>query len=394
MSGLRSQTFRIKRGADGFKRSGDKLGIGLPPDVEPLIQAISGSLSQSGSLIISGSNFTAKRNGQLLFRDFDEDVASLGDPLLGFDHGLTEPYRYSDDGAFVGNRFARCNMQGGYNFDTRVVLDGSFKELFCEHWVKVLPEYIGSDADTPNDPGDSPQIKFTRLSPSIDDDAKPNPSLGMTDIGVTGGVGCYNYLSTADGTITPSPAVNLPYDNTWARISMYCRLSSTPGAADGERYIKTSKSHGATNSTQHIRGLGEHFASPTGAVPIEAWRGEQIVTQREAPDAYTLGEHFRSVFLPFYTRGYQRTVIGVDCLMINDSPERVVLSNRSTWTASYNVADTTAKAVIQKTLERSPQSITVHQRVVDHFGQSGAVYAYIVNSDGRYNETGYLVRTA
>ena len=31
MSGLRSQTFRIKRGADGFKRSGDKLGVYVPP---------------------------------------------------------------------------------------------------------------------------------------------------------------------------------------------------------------------------------------------------------------------------------------------------------------------------------------------------------------------------
>ena len=82
MSGLRSQTFRIKRGADGFKRSGDKWGVGLPPS-EGAVSGGTAALAFSAPALEHGQELTITTDGT-----FDFGARGQAAPVLWDDQHL------------------------------------------------------------------------------------------------------------------------------------------------------------------------------------------------------------------------------------------------------------------------------------------------------------------
>ena len=92
---------------------------------------------------------------------------------------------------------------------------------------------------------------------------------------------------------------------------------------DGERYIKI----GAINDFTFSGFPGGHFASPDGSVAPPEWKGSQVI----ARDANFEGL-LQRIFMPYYTRSDQSTISRIDRLFANDSPERVVVGDASTFT--------------------------------------------------------------
>nr|BBJ03797.1 hypothetical protein YBY_16450 [Marinobacter nauticus] len=345
-------------------------GGGLPgeptePTGSPVINSVSGSFTEGAQATITADNLTAKRNGQLRFIDFKDEI--LDQKVTGITQDSGTPGYVAKSGGIFGGVMAECHaIQQSLN-TAAIVLEQGEQELFFEGWAHIqTPDF---------DSGGDEQIKLFRIVPgsSLGDSAQnQNPTI--------------NFMVHTAFIVVGQPDVNpgswyangtFPW-NEWSRWTMYLRLGDE-GIANGERYAKV----GAINKWTYSGVPGGHFASPTGAVHESEWRGEPQVTC----DSATTGL-LQRIFMPYYTRSDQETISRIDRLYLNDSPERVVVGDASTWGACDP-----NKSFILRQVSRNNSEVVVD---VDTLGplSSGPVYLYVFNSDGLYNEAGYLWRAA
>lgn len=338
----------------------------------PVIESVSGTFQVGQQATISVSNLSAKRNGQLYFENaegFAVGADFFGGQLVG--NNETLPYVVSDDSALFGSRFARRVATQQSLTATAVDLAGSYRDLFFEAWQRfVLTDFTSSP--------DGPQVKNFRF---VSDDAAWD-LMGRPDFGSSfNAAGDHTiYQRQTDGGANSETGYAVrPSQNQWFRITQYL-LWSDAGVANGKRYFKTSADQDISNGSYPAEG---HWASPAGVVAPAEWDGEEIVT-----DNGSGGTGTSHVVLPFYTRSDQTTTMDVDRLFINDSPERVMVGDASTW-----IACDPYKAFILPQVTRDNGEVVVD---IDALGPlaTGPVYLYVCNQDGLYNEVGYEWRAS
>ena len=383
MSGLRSQTFRIKRGADGFKRSGDKLGAYLPPnDVEwvpgsvPQVVSVSGSLVNGEELIISGAGFSAHRQRQLIYIDPDSVGTGEAHPeQKGYTGNAT--YLAREDSSFFGSKVLHAEAYGEAFPTACVQLDTASPEMFFEGWMRSkLPNY-----SSPPPGGDAPQVKLWRMVGGAGGQSAQNvwPTVGFNYLGVS--MVCYG--RPPEGTNWSGkdiPNMDSTEWSEWIRFTAYGRLHDSAG----ERYALTSRPDLFSQGNSG-------FNAPSGSVYPGRFYGEPLAMPMlpENPDEsltlYPDAPGFQRLFFPYFHRNWQSTEIQVTHILVNDSPERVVLGNAATWNAV-----TETKRVSLETLSRTTNTVRVRLRLGPLI--SGPLYLYVVNRDGKYNETGFQLR--
>lgn len=364
MAKLKNNTFPIAFAFDSKRRSWRKDGSAYIPGQGPELLGVSGTFSQGSVLNLQVRNATAKRNGQVFYDNFEG--GTVGQPLEGYHHSV-KPYVYEQDTPFSGTKMARVYMDGStYSYATRKILNEPLNEIFVEAWARITT--------TTNDT-ENAQIKLFRAVNGTVDDHTRQPNIGWTWLQNHGGS---NTVYQAGGADPNGWYGTSPTDAQWESFTLYCKLSDLD-VSNGKRYAKTSLDDSWNNSSYP----GGHFASPTGVVPASAWDGEEIATLSSAGGELD-GEDFGQLFLPFFTRQPQIQNIDIDCLFINDSPERVVVGNASTWSEC-------TKRLIQPMQSRSETIISV---VVEegNFTEADNKYLYVFNSDGTYNETGFQLQ--
>ena len=223
--------------------------------------------------------------------------------------------------------------------------------------------------------GPNTQIKLARAI-SVSDDHTSEPSVGITYIPPTGTL-VENTSGNGAGQSFFGPN---PTEDTWETYSFYLELG-TLNTQDGARWLKANGSDDWTYSGFP----GENYSS----VSDDGTNGNQ-----NPPDAWlpnynieTLGgtpsETFiRYLLLPFFKRDDDAYGIWIDQLSINDSLEAVFISPQATWTlarADYE------SMVIQPMTSRASGEVVVSCET----GDLGATrYLYVVNQNGKANETG------
>lgn len=328
------------------------------------INSVTGTFAAGNTLTIDGT-FTAKRNGQLFFTNFESETLGQNVTTISqHDSGGEAFYVASNDTPYFGSRFARCNAVQQSPVTAGVVFGTKLDEVYAEMWCRI-------DLIDFTDPSVA-QIKLPRLSytNNLSGDHQGLNS-ALNTIKQENGSNTANARPAYEGqTAWFGNMFNSP--SPWHRYVYYSRLG-TLDTANGERYVKVGENESFTFS-----GFPDgHLASPTGAVASTEWAGEQVVN-RTADTPSDIGAYL----IPYYTRGGQTTEIDADRIYINDSPERVVVGDASTWSACSH-----DKTFILKQDSRTASQIVAD---VDTTGplEGLSAWLYVFNSDGTYNENG------
>ncbi|WP_138438578.1 hypothetical protein [Marinobacter alexandrii] len=356
------------------KAGGGFQSVGLGGWLEgqpPTISSISGTFTAGQVATISVGNLSTKRNGQLAFINFEAETA--GQVVTSIQHANLDPgfqkYECETAGSLFGSKYARCHAIQTRPDQAGIVFDQPYREIFFEGWTRYqVPDFVAV--------GDA-QIKFWRLVPysTIGADAQGElPRLTWTREDGNG------FLLNVD----PGPSGqaawygSTPLTNVWEPWSGFMKMGDL-NTANGKIYAKV----GAEDSFTFSGFPGGHAASPDGSIASSEWDGNEY----QIDDGLLQGEIHR-LLVPYYTRSDQETILDIDRIFANDSPERVVVGDASTFTAC-----TPGKRFILKQNGRSGGQIEVD---IDSLGPlaTGPVYAYVVNSDGLYNTEGYLWRAS
>lgn len=350
------------------------------------------AFSDGSNMTITGSNFSMHRQTQLVYDDFSN--GSIGQAISAISGSPWEtvagqkPYIIDADGLGAGKRSAFCHMDGGtngtdYDYMTGIKFAQSFDTIYLESWIKYIYDVTTGGVD-------SPQLKMFRVGPGSDDniinllDHSDNPNLALNDY-TTGAPQTFQSPDD-DGTMGGS-YISLPADNTWRKVHMAGKIS-TMGQPDGWRYFKTSTAGtgGDCSVGSWANGTQKHFASPNSIVARTAWAGEPWIT-RMAPDSSTqlVNWRYQRVLLPYFTRSYQRTRVRVAGFWMNDTAERVVISNSNDWNTALKTG------IIQPSVSKTNTSWVVKNEL-GNLPSTGPLYAYLVNADGIFNTVGYQVR--
>jgi hypothetical protein len=338
----------------------------------PVINSVSGTFEDGNVITLTGSNFSTKRSSQLLFTDFSEGVVGQRSEHFHYWNMVgTADYLIVDDvlDAPIGSgKVLRAHPIQQTFTEIHHELDQDADEIYLEAWCRI------NRVDFTATP-DAPQIKAFRVVDGTGEASMQDRPLNVAIL----------FDSAGDLQVTAAPVVGNsawygtpPGNDVWAKYTMYMRKGELDEAT-GERFVHVHSENSFTFS-----GLpGAHFGSPGGTVASTEYAGEQITIHTSATAAYL----FRRIALPYFQRAQQETIVDIAQMYSNDSKERVVIGDASTWAACDHT---------------KTHCVSINNRELDSIsfvaedGQfpSGALYAYVINRDGEYNSNGFLVRAA
>lgn len=362
---------------NSYYPDGDKPEPAPDPEPEPgeppVITGVTGTIAQGETITITGSNFSTYRSSTLFFTDFSEGQIgeSVVDTIAWLDGASgTDPrnYLFSDEAPLTGTQIARADAVESAPGNLFAVLNG-LDECYVEfvhRKVKTIWDVEGEN---------SPQIKTTRLSGGMKHGDRPH--IGIIE--QSGNIGApkgrpslvYTFASGSQKTFYPSSGIFYE-EGQWHRDSLYLKLSD-PDVSNGEWWYRTSITNQWSNST-----LGDAFQTP------DEW-SEPLSVTRTLDIAESLLE---TMWFCWYTRSHQSTTVDIDCIYINDSRERVMLSTSPIITASSDYHH-----VCCPTTAKTGDSIAA-KLMLDALPDDSPVYLYVFNHDGSVNENGYQIRSA
>lgn len=399
----------------------------------PTISSASGTFANGNTITLTGSNFSKKRQGQVFFTDFASDT--VGQPPSGLTTFSAGGAGYLVDNTQsppIGTKCLHLEAnQVGMELTT-YEFAANTDEVFFEVWSRVNPvlfhQPITWDGGTPYSIGervkyinplnglyynfesktnpntgntpyyhngttyvvdevnwlklDQPQIKLFRIVDGTGTDSGQGRPVGMLAILEADGS---LYAQSEDGGLVASAAHNgyaaMPNSTTWAKNTFYVKRS-TLDVANGQTYIKVGSSFNFKTSSHPVNG---HLASPSGAIPPTQYTYAGTPFVNNETGKTNQGLYYRRIFMTYFHRSYQHTIVDIAHMFVNDSPERVVIGDAATWNACDHTKSYTCKAVSRDTTTLSFIAATSSNI-------TGALYAYVVNRDGVYNTNGYQVR--
>lgn len=360
----------------------DSGGVNYPDGGEPLsppsISSHSGTLVQDATITLAGA-FTANRSGQLLFLTgnpaLNGTCATEFVPINGsaLDVNHVNCYRHATDDSFSGGgasiklvKNSSSPTEGAHN--PKFLLPSRKKEIFYSYTSKILMNDWSSQSGG--------QIKMGRIN-AVTNSHSFAPTFGHTDIR-TGTSTAIQYYSTlpdytnmkySNGTTTATAEATF---GKWTRHEMHVKLPDYPSKNQATVGFWAGGLICDDEEVFRLQGAPEEISLIT-ELPTENWE-------------YLFEEYaFDKILLPFFTRQWMDCVVYVDCIYVNDSPERVELGNSP-------VLHECTKKVVQEQLSRSASSVQFKARLGDLL-TSDNIYAFVVNSDGQYS-AGRLIRSA
>lgn len=362
----------------------------------PIVSGVSGVVTQGNTVTLAGE-FSHHRNGQLLYADGSEAVGIIpawlsdmsGVPTNGsaFEDSA---YKVNSEQSFSKNgKSLKATFPSGEQ--TGVAAGAVFRlpersqELFVS--CEVYPDLSSWDGTNVG-----PQIKFLRLL-SQNGQHNGDPAfqfqLSSFDTRTTKAFSVQGF-GVGDSTVFPYDpdgpddkrwGRNLVADeisNKWNRYVLWAKVPSSELATDGKALAKVIEHH-----TDRQIGLNDTTYTNGDSVsnPRTSWKAPAVKsfpTAHQSPEKW-----FLNVIFPFYQLGIYDLKVWMDCLYVNDTPERVEIGNAP-------IMDDCGKLVIQKQLSRTGVEIQF-QLEEGNFLPADNLYAFVVNSDGEYT-TGTLIR--
>jgi hypothetical protein len=320
-------------------------------EAAPVIQGVSGSLTQDSSITINGTNFGSKETAApIRYDDFEKGTS--GKNLLSESSGgwktNSSTVKYSNTKVRIsGSMSAKQDFTSTYNADiglTSATL-GSVNEVYFSGWFT----FESGGAPSRN-------VKILNMGQEGDGgwqtrvDVYPNSNSGHLYAGISSN--CTNGSSYAqDWSVSPSSVLKAN-DGKWHRLEGYLKMGS-----NGYRDIWVDNVKIASISGQFTSGkcgieyfhVGYYFSRDTGSPK------------------------------PWAIRYW-------DELYVDDTRARVEIGNNSTW------ANCTHRE-IQIPTKWSNSSITLTVNLGSY--KSGRrAYIYIVDSNGNLNNQGYPITIA
>lgn len=336
----------------------------------PVLTNITGTWTEGATIYINGSNFSSYNStGQTFFTDFTQDT--IGGRASGLNYWSTVGAEYSVNGTDIPPIGSRCITAHPIQEQIKPSVyqfSSPQNEVYLEAWCRV------NKVDFTSSP-DAPQIKMFRMTDGTGENSMQGRPL-TSDITFESDGSLQAYSNPVVGIGAWFNNGSPQYSPTWNKFVMYLRKGDLD-TANGERFIK----FGNIESFTHSSVPSGHYASPTGAVAASEYAGEGIITHNSTTAAYQL----QRVAMPYFQREQQESIIDISHIYINNSRERVVIGNASTWAA----CDKT-KAYTVPASSRADNRIII--KAYNSTQIPGSLYAYVWNHDGYYNPNGLLVR--
>ena len=399
----------------------------------PTISSATGTFLEGSTITLTGGNFSKKRQSQVFFTDFSGDT--VGQQAAGLTYFAGADPNYVVDNTQsppLGTKSIRLEANLQNMGTTTYEFAANTDEVFFEVWSRVNPvifhqtntwsagttyiigdrvKYInpnngnfynfesklGSNIGNPpyyyNGSAyvvdatnwlqlDQPQIKLFRVVDGTGTDSGQGRPVGMLAILEADGS---LYAQSEDGGLGGSAAHNgystMPNSTTWAKYTFYVKRS-TLDTANGQTYLKIGSSFNFRTSSHPVNG---HLASPSGAIPPTQYTYAGTPFVNNETGKTNQGLYYRRIFMTYFHRSSQHTIVDIAYMFVNDSPERVVIGDAATW----NSCDHT-KSYTCQTVSRGNQSLSFTAATSSNL--IGSLYAYVVNRDGIYNTNGYQVR--
>lgn len=315
----------------------------------PLVQNVS---QTSNTISITGTGFGSKSTAApVVWDDFNAGTNGNKVNMNGWVPDSTNSPTYSSIRAHSGGISAATHFIGVNNYNSSVVRPiGTLSSVYYSYWVFV--DRLSGVA--------SRNIKLTRVSSAGGTDIiHSNPNIGATIFNdavspayyvATGNTSAIYYYDNRDA--------NAPSDvGRWAKMEHYVKLSSAPGAADGE--IQTFMD-------------GYQVKNVTGVVTLGS------------PSS---GTTFQNLTLSFYVAhdaGGDYNIYNDD-IYLDNTRARVELCPGSTWSNRGQ-----CETQIPTSWDPTGQSITVNVNP-GQFANNATAYLYVVTSDGSVNSDGYSI---
>lgn len=338
----------------------------------PVPSSVSGTFAQGSQLTIIGTNFSANRSGQFFFKSFDGGQIGQDAATEFAKPGNT--YLYSGDSTPANKAtVARYDVNNQSMNSTRLIFGGGgFSECWMHCDMRIdAPDLVSAE-------GSGEQIKLFRLVAGEADIHDAAPYHGVIWEAVQSWLQTWNSVDVEAGTIKAlSPGAAGSLTGQWARWSLAWGASSA-GLYDGYAMAKNWLTDDPKNSSN------DYFNDPSEIYANKSWKLGDRLTVKSGYTHQTLGQ----LFLPFYHRSDQHTIISLSNLWVNDSPEQVIFGDAATLETC-----TTSKLINQPMLSRNSTMVAVscEEGPNDELAV-GPVYAFVFNKDGIYNETGIQVR--
>lgn len=397
----------------------------------PTISSMSGTFANGNTITLTGGNFSKKRQGQVFFTDFASDT--VGQQAAGLTYFAGSEPNYLVDNTQsppLGTKSIRLEANLQNMGTTTYEFAANTDEVFFEVWSRVNPvlfhqpntwsiatpysiwervkhinpqnglfyNYESKTAlNTGNTPCyhngtsyvvdetnwlrlDQPQVKLFRVVDGTGTDSGQGRPVGMLAILEADGA---LYAQSEDGGLVGghSGYGTMPPSNTWVKYTYYVKRGALD-VANGQTYLKVGSTFNIRSSSHPA---GGHMASPSGAIPATqyTYAGTSFVNNETGKT--NQGLYYRRIFMTYFHRSYQHTIVDIAHMFINDSPERVVIGDAATWNACDHTKTYTCKSISRDTTTLSFTAATSSNI-------TGALYAYVVNRDGVYNTNGYQVR--
>lgn len=397
----------------------------------PTISSASGTFANGNTITLTGGNFSKKRQSQVFFTDFAGDT--VGQQASGLTYFAGSEPKYLVDNTQsppIGTNCLHVDANLVGIGTTTYEFASNTDEVFFEVWSRINPIIFNQtntwDIATPYPAGervkyinpnngnffnfeskltpnignppyyyngaayvvdatnwlilDQPQIKLFRIVDGTGTDSGQGRPVGMLAImEAIDGV----YAQSEDGGLVGGHAgyATMPTNNTWVKYTFYVKRSALD-TANGQTYLKIGS---AFNFRTSSHPAGGHLASPSGAIPATQYTYAGTPFVNNETGKANQGLAYRRIFMTYYHRTTQHTIIDIAHMFVNDSPERVVIGDASTWNACDHTKTYTCKSVSRDTDTLSFVAATSSNI-------TGALYAYVVNRDGIYNTNGYQVR--
>jgi hypothetical protein len=336
----------------------------------PTITSKTGTFTQGGTLTLSGSGFSANRNGQVRFLNFSD--GTVGQPLSGTNITNSD-YNYSNSTPFSsGGQFIRADWSYIQPGGAIITMAADMHEILVDYWVRINIVDLGGTTDQ--------QIKLARIVGGRIDDHTASPTMlpiwQMSNSNQPDQVA--EYLGGSGVSPNDWFSAVTPSQNVWQRATLYYKRNTLINGTDGMRFYRTSWN--PTSGYTYSGFPGGEFAAPSGGVDKRLFIGTNLTTWATGDNFDYIGQ----LFLPFYERDTMHSIVDVANVSINDSLERVEFGDANTW-----LGCTPSKRVLQPMTARSTTDISVACEIGPL--TSGTVYAYAFNTDGTCNATGFQV---
>jgi hypothetical protein len=340
-------------------------GFGSVPDgveVDPVINGIVGDLSENSLLTISGSGFSANRQGQLYYDDFSS--GTIGESVTSLDDNHS--YKYVNDDAYTGAKSAMWHhvLNDSSLIHPRVELPDNVSEVFVYHAQKIVEINDGSGLE-----GSPPQIKLTRIVGGGSGTAHDTDLQASTTVQTSISWATLRHKNA--GSVDETLTIDMPNFGKWETFISHYKLG-TPGVADGAVMQKAYGSHGRVSG-------GGFYGDSTGATDIKSWTmPSNTETLAQNPTMTQL----KKVFVPFFMRSQMDYKIYIDSLFINDSREAVILADNP----DIKLADLDSVIALPMTSRANNEVVVTMKKGLLSGKQA---YLFLFNANGSYNTVGY-----